>query len=114
MRFFDCNAFFGLPMVRPLAPVPTADALLAEMDRAGVDRALVWHIAQHDASPQAGNQLLADDEAFGQLQPERDLRAVGLELVERGDFVDQLGELIRLVDLSLDPRSDGLTDLDGL
>jgi hypothetical protein len=60
MRFFDCNAFFGLPMIRPLAPVPTADALLAEMDRAGVDKALVWHIAQHDASPQVGNQLLAD------------------------------------------------------
>jgi hypothetical protein len=60
MRFFDCNAFFGLPMRRPLAPVPTAEQLLAEMDRAGVDRALVWHIAQHDASPQIGNQLLAD------------------------------------------------------
>ena len=60
MHFFDCNAFFGLPMKRPLAPVPTAEALLAEMDRAGVDRALVWHIAQHDASPQAGNQFLAD------------------------------------------------------
>lgn len=60
MHFFDCNAFFGLPMVRPLAPVPTAEALLAEMDRAGVDKALVWHIAQHDASPQVGNRLLAD------------------------------------------------------
>jgi len=34
--------------------------LLAEMDRAGIARALVWHIAQHDASPQAGNRLLAD------------------------------------------------------
>ena len=60
MRFFDCNAFFGLPARRPLAPVPTVDHLLEEMDRAGVERALVWHIAQHDASPQVGNQLLAD------------------------------------------------------
>ena len=60
MRFFDCNAFFGLPLVRPLAPVATAEELLAEMDGAGVERALVWHIAQHDASPQVGNQLLAD------------------------------------------------------
>jgi hypothetical protein len=58
--FFDCNAFFGLSMKRPLAPVPTAEALLAEMDRAGVNKALVWHIAQHDASPQVGNQLLTD------------------------------------------------------
>jgi hypothetical protein len=30
------------------------------MDRAGVDRALVWHIAQHDVAPQTGNRLLAD------------------------------------------------------
>ena len=60
MRFFDCNAFFGLPMIRPLAPVPTADILIEEMDRAGVEQALVWHIAQHDASPQVGNALLTD------------------------------------------------------
>ena len=60
MRFFDCNVFIGLPVRRPLLPVPTAEALLAEMDLAGVDQALVWHIAQHDASPQVGNQLLAD------------------------------------------------------
>ena len=60
MRFFDCNVFFGLPVKRPLAPVPTAEDLLAEMDRAGVERALVWHIAQHDASPQVGNRLLAE------------------------------------------------------
>lgn len=60
MRFFDCNAYFGLPAVRPLLPVPTAEDLLAEMDRAGVEKALVWHIAQHDASPQVGNQLVAE------------------------------------------------------
>ena len=59
MRFFDCNAHFGLPFRRPLMPVPNAATLLAEMDRAGVERALVWHIAQHDASAQAGNDLLA-------------------------------------------------------
>ncbi len=60
MYFFDCNVFFGRPAIRPLMPVPTAEMLLAEMDRAGVERALVWHIAQHDASPQAGNRLLAE------------------------------------------------------
>jgi hypothetical protein len=60
VRFFDCNAFFGLPMLCPLAPVATADELVAAMDRNGVERALVWHIAQHDASPQTGNALLAD------------------------------------------------------
>jgi hypothetical protein len=60
MRFFDCNAFFGSPVKRLLMPVPRAEDLLAEMDRSGVERALVWHIAQHDASPQVGNKLLAD------------------------------------------------------
>ena len=58
MKFFDCNAFFGLPALRPLAPVATAEDLLVEMDRAGVERALVWHIAQHDGAPRVGNQLL--------------------------------------------------------
>ncbi len=60
MRFFDCNAFFGLPARRPVAPVASPDELLAEMDRAGVDRALVWHIAQHDVAPQTGNEMLAE------------------------------------------------------
>ncbi len=60
MEFFDCNVFFGLPAKRPLAPVPTVEALLAEMDRAGIAKALVWHIAQHDAAPQLGNRLVTE------------------------------------------------------
>ncbi len=60
MRFSDCNVFFGLPTHRPLLPVATVEALLAEMDRAGIEKALVWHIVQHDASPQVGNRLLAE------------------------------------------------------
>lgn len=60
MRFFDCNMFFGSPVKRLLQPVPDTKTLLAEMDRAGIERGLVWHIAQHDASPQVGNRLLAD------------------------------------------------------
>lgn len=59
MRFFDCNVFFGLPTRRSLAPVATAEELLREMDYAGVEAALVWHIAQHDVAPQIGNGLLA-------------------------------------------------------
>jgi hypothetical protein len=60
MNFFDCNVFFGSPVKGLLSPVPRVEDLLAEMDRAGVERALVWHIVQHDASPQIGNQLLAE------------------------------------------------------
>jgi len=59
MEFYDCNAYFGLPAVRPLAPVGTVGGLLEEMDRAGLSRALVWHIAQHDVAPQTGNAMLA-------------------------------------------------------
>jgi len=36
------------------------DNLLEEMDRCGVAKALVWHIIQQDASPQIGNQVLAE------------------------------------------------------
>ncbi|MHB1294711.1 MAG: amidohydrolase family protein [Anaerolineae bacterium] len=58
MRVLDCNAYIGLPMARPVAPVTGVPELLSEMDRAGIDGALVWHIAQHDGSPQLGNALL--------------------------------------------------------
>jgi uncharacterized protein len=60
MQFFDCNVYFGLPIHSPLAPVPTVSKLVEEMDRAGIEKALVWHIAQHNTSAQAGNRLLAD------------------------------------------------------
>jgi predicted TIM-barrel fold metal-dependent hydrolase len=60
MRFFDCNAYFGLPSIRPVTPVQTSEKLLAAMDRAGVEKALVYHIAQHDHAPRLGNQLLTE------------------------------------------------------
>lgn len=59
MKFFDCNAFIGLPArVEIYQPAPTAETILAEMDFCGVERALVWHIAQFDAAPRLGNELL--------------------------------------------------------
>ncbi len=60
MEFFDCNAFIGRPARREVYP-PAVDAasILAEMDFCGVERALVWHVAQFDASPHLGNELLA-------------------------------------------------------
>lgn len=60
MDFFDCNAFIGLPaQKKDYSPAPSAEAILAEMDFSGLLRALVWHIAQFDAAPQLGNELLA-------------------------------------------------------
>ena len=60
MNFFDCNAFFGLPATGALLPVETAGKLTLEMSRAGVEKALVWHISQHDVDAQVGNRLLAE------------------------------------------------------
>jgi len=60
VRFFDCNCFIGLPMNGMLKPVATADELLACMDRAGIERALVWHVAQRDYAVPTGNRLLAE------------------------------------------------------
>ena len=60
MNFFDCNTFLGRPARREIyPPAPTAEDVLSEMDFCGVERALVWHIAQFDASPHLGNDLLA-------------------------------------------------------
>ena len=60
MHFFDCNVYFGLPTLKPLIPVPQVTDLLAEMQQCGVERALTWHIMQHDTAPQAGNAALAE------------------------------------------------------
>ena len=71
MDFFDCNCSMGLPSGGARRPVETADELLAEMDRSGVARALVWHVAQRDYAVPAGNSLLAEA-----IAPHRD-RLVG-------------------------------------
>jgi len=60
MDFFDCNVFFGLPSKSSISTVETVQGLQAEMARAGVHKALAWHIAQQEASPKLGNQLLAE------------------------------------------------------
>jgi uncharacterized protein len=61
MVYFDCNAFMGRPARREIyPPAPGAADILAEMDYCGVEKALVWHAAQLDASPKAGNDLLIE------------------------------------------------------
>ncbi len=59
MRFFDCNCRIGKPARGGGDASADAGSLIAAMDRAGIDRALVWHAAQRDADPLTGNDLLA-------------------------------------------------------
>lgn len=68
--FFDCNAFIGLPARGCCKPAGSADELLAALEPAGVGRALAWHVAQFDCSPQEGNRLISEairneDRLFG-------------------------------------------------
>lgn len=58
MEFFDINTYVGRPAKGICQPVTQADQLLAELAPVGVTGALLWHIAQCDASAVAGNELL--------------------------------------------------------
>jgi len=58
MRFFDCNTYLGRAITDPRGV--SAAALLAAMDRAGIEKALAWHVAQRDLDPAAGNARLAE------------------------------------------------------
>jgi len=60
MEFFDCNCFIGLPTLPLPKPAVTAEDLLAQMDRSGIAKALVWHVAQRDVCAPEGNRVLAD------------------------------------------------------
>ncbi|MBN1139280.1 MAG: amidohydrolase family protein [Anaerolineae bacterium] len=60
MFLFDCNVSFGVAPKPALSYAATAEALLAEMDRNGVDEALVVCAAQRFDSPLVGNPLLIE------------------------------------------------------
>jgi hypothetical protein len=60
MEFFDCNAYIGRPVKGVARPLATATDLLAEMDRNGIARTMVWHVAQFDCAPTVGNRMLAE------------------------------------------------------
>lgn len=59
--FFDCNAYLGLPVDRQVRPVFDTVDFVSAMRAEGAARALVWHVAQYEYSPSAGNQMLADE-----------------------------------------------------
>jgi len=60
LEFFDSNIMLGSPYQYLYQCARDADALLAEMDRRGIGKALVWHAAQCFASPRDGNRLAAE------------------------------------------------------
>lgn len=67
---FDCNVWIGETDVDPISarlyrsPSGSDDspeAILAEMDRVGIDRALVYHITARTEDAKAGNERVLDD-----------------------------------------------------
>jgi len=61
MKFFDCNASFGAPMLKPLRYAENAGELLSEMDYYGISEALVYHVRQRDDSPVVGDRMLLQE-----------------------------------------------------
>jgi predicted TIM-barrel fold metal-dependent hydrolase len=63
LRFFDCNAAYGVWSVAPFSPANRVDDLLQEMEWAGIERALVRHAGMEEYAPQVGNRLVAEETA---------------------------------------------------
>ena len=59
-EFFDVNTFLGVPTRNTLNSPASAAELLAEMNAAGIGKAVAWHIAQHDYDAAEGNRLLSE------------------------------------------------------
>lgn len=56
MKFFDCNTYAGVARFPPLKPAFTPEDLLNEMDRCGVDKALVNNAGGDFESPVVSNR----------------------------------------------------------
>lgn len=57
---FDCNVWTGSNEAYPTGGIDTPDALLDEMDRVGIDRALVYHIEARAGNAKDGNDRLME------------------------------------------------------
>lgn len=60
MQIIDCNVVVGNSIVPGTQTVASPAELLRAADCAGIDKAMVWHIAQHDMFPENGNKLICD------------------------------------------------------
>ncbi len=58
--YMDCNVSLGYPAAGVYRPCGTAEELVAELDWAGVDGALVHHALMREQSPVVGNRALTE------------------------------------------------------
>lgn len=61
MDFFDANIFIGCPPTKVYQPVANSDELMQELAKRRISKALVWHIAQYEYSPDEGNRILVKE-----------------------------------------------------
>ncbi|MGQ9673804.1 MAG: amidohydrolase family protein [Candidatus Aminicenantales bacterium] len=61
LYFFDCNCSIGRTGYPHLLDFPDPNGLRREMETAGVEEALVYHLLARDAHPPLGNKLLLDE-----------------------------------------------------
>ena len=70
LSYFDCNCSIGRFAVPQPGSFFTPEALLAEMDYTGIDRALVYHAWAREYSPTEGNaRLMEEITGFERLTP---------------------------------------------
>ena len=60
ISFFDSNIYMGRSSNGTYRPAVSAGELLEAMDDAGIEKALVWHIAQQNYLAAEGNKLLSE------------------------------------------------------
>jgi hypothetical protein len=89
--FYDANAFLGSSQRGTWRPAADRAAMIAAMDEAGIEKALVWHVAQQDWSIPEGNALASravggEERLWGcwtLLPPQTGEVPTGAELYER-------------------------------
>ncbi|MBE9511198.1 MAG: hypothetical protein IMY71_09990 [Bacteroidetes bacterium] len=61
LNFFDCNCSVGRVAYPHLYDIPDVEGLLKEMETAGIEEALVYHIVARDGYPPLGNSMLMEE-----------------------------------------------------
>jgi len=70
LKFFDCNCSIGRVIYPHLKDIPDVKGLQKEMQTAGIEEALVYHIVARDGYPPDGNSMLMEQtKGFKELHP---------------------------------------------